>query len=685
MHMTVRNISPGDEELASMSVTTKSLGSGETRSNSERGTLSWSDYASKALLAAGLYFLAGRLGLSIPFTSGNISPVWPASGIAMAAILLWGYRIWPGIALGALLVNFFSPIPALASFGLAAGNTMSALLGAYLVRQTKVDLSFSRLRDVLGVVAAAALSPIVAASVGTTVLFLSHTQAWSGFGQAWRVWWLGDAMGVVIVIPLLFTCSSFPLWPKRSRSLELLALSVGLLGTCFSIFWRTGLAKRDDVLAFVVFPFIIWAAIRFRAAGAALATTLIAAIAIWSTAEGTGPFVKNNALHNVILLQAFIAVVSASGLMLAAFVTERQRTEDKLLEQTRLLDLANDAIFVRSLEDRVSYWNQGAERLFGWKQEEILGMRVYDVLRTEFPKPLSEIRAQIIREGTWVGELTHTKRNGSRVTVASRWSIWRDRSGRPLGFLELNTDVTDRRQAEEHLLALSGRLLKVQDDERRRIARELHDSLGQYLAAAKIELQILSQSQESVPSDKLRDPMQFVERAIAETRTISYLLHPPLLDETGFASAARWYVDGFSKRCGIVANLDIPPQMPRFRREIETALFRILQESLTNVHRHSGTRTVDIGLALEDATLIMVVKDHGKGIPPQVLNRFRSTGNGVGVGIAGMRERIKEMGGTLEIESDQNGTTVSVTVPITQDRVVPKNDEEDLRHMASAS
>lgn len=336
---------------------------------------------------------------------------------------------------------------------------------------------------------------------------------------------------MLIVTPLWFTCRSLFRWFNDSRPLELLALSASLVGICFGIFWHTGLARRDDALTFVVFPFVIWAAVRFRAAGAALATAIIAGIAIWSTSEGTGPFVRNNPLHNVVLLQSFIVVISVSGLVLAAFVTERQRIEDKLLEQTKLLDLANDAIFVRRLDGKVTYWNEGAERLYGWTREEVLGTPVYDLLRTEFPTPLPEIRAHVLSKGSWAGELTHTKRNGSRVIVASRWSVWRDREGRPRGFLELNTDVTERRHVEQNLLALSGRLLKAQDDERRHIAREMHDSLGQYLAAAKIELQLLSQSLEPVIPDKLLEPIRFVDRAIAETRTMSHLLHPPLLDE----------------------------------------------------------------------------------------------------------------------------------------------------------
>src|SRR6266700_3405573 len=161
----------------------------------------------RLLLVFAFYLAAGKLGLSVPFTSGNVSPIWPASGVALASVLLWGYEVWPGIALAAFFVNFLSQIPAISSIGIALGNTSSALLGGYLVRRFISDKpSFERLRDVLGLMAfGVAIAPMMAASVGATTIFLTHIRAWSGFSSACRIWWLGDAMGVLIVTPLFFT------------------------------------------------------------------------------------------------------------------------------------------------------------------------------------------------------------------------------------------------------------------------------------------------------------------------------------------------------------------------------------------------------------------------------------------------------------------------------------------------
>src|SRR5690242_7790488 len=212
------------------------------------------------------------------------------------------------------------------------------------------------------------------------------------------------------------------------------------------------------------------------------------------------------------------------------------------------------------------------------------------------------------------------------------------------------------------LRRLSVKLLSVQDEERRRIARELHDSLGQDLTAAKISLDMLAQEQ-YFNAAHLRDAQSLVERCISDTRTLSHLLHPPLLDEAGFLSAAKWYVEGFGRRSGIDARLHLPEHLHRLPRRSEIALFRILQEALTNVHRHSGSRAVEVCVTANRSDVTLTVRDFGTGVPGEVLDRFWKTGN-VGVGLAGIRERLQELGGFLEIESSSQGTLLKVKIPI---------------------
>jgi signal transduction histidine kinase len=212
------------------------------------------------------------------------------------------------------------------------------------------------------------------------------------------------------------------------------------------------------------------------------------------------------------------------------------------------------------------------------------------------------------------------------------------------------------------LRALSSRLLRVQDEERRRIARELHDSLGQYLTDAQIRLDMLSAHVPVAQAETLALARRSVERSIVETRTLSYLLHPPLLDEAGLASAVRWYVEGFGQRSGIEAELELPSDLGRLPVTVETAVFRILQESLTNVHRHSGSKRVQVELAKNKDRMILTVRDFGRGIPAESLDA--SNGRSIGVGLAGMRERVNDLGGRLDIQSSGKGTLVLVSIPL---------------------
>lgn len=225
----------------------------------------------------------------------------------------------------------------------------------------------------------------------------------------------------------------------------------------------------------------------------------------------------------------------------------------------------------------------------------------------------------------------------------------------------LETIVEDRTAA---LRRLSAQLLKVQDEERRRIARELHDSLGQYLAAIKINLNLASVGKADSKA-RLGEVQQLIDRAIAETRTLSHLLHPPSLDLAGFASAAAWYVEGFGKRSGIKASLKLPEKLKRLPVSVETALFRIMQEALTNVHRHSGSRAVEITLTADETLVTLTVMDFGKGIPKDVLEGLSNSGANVGVGLAGIRERVKELGGLFEVEAGNPGTVLKASVPLT--------------------
>ena len=218
--------------------------------------------------------------------------------------------------------------------------------------------------------------------------------------------------------------------------------------------------------------------------------------------------------------------------------------------------------------------------------------------------------------------------------------------------------LTAERTAE--LQKLTHRLLKVQDEERRKLARDLHDTTGQTLAALKIAVSQLEETCKQTPAalQIVSEVEQLADQAIGEIRTMSYLLHPPLLDEVGFACAAEWYIEGFAKRSGINVQAEIAKTRERLPGNVEIALFRVLQESLTNVHRHSGASDANIHFQHDGDAVILEVRDFGKGIPQERLRLLHGVSAETGVGLAGMRERMHELNGKLEIESDGRGTTM---------------------------
>jgi two-component system, NarL family, sensor kinase len=228
----------------------------------------------------------------------------------------------------------------------------------------------------------------------------------------------------------------------------------------------------------------------------------------------------------------------------------------------------------------------------------------------------------------------------------------------------LREEVRVHQKTEEKLRELSLSVLRIQDEERRRVARDLHDTVGQTLTALKITLSALESAVVQFPqtADFFAELNGLADQALQEIRSTSYLLHPPLLDESGFAAAAAWYVDGFNKRSPLQVKLQLPEAV-RLPGSVEIVLFRVLQESLTNITKHAGSATVDVLLELDQNVISLSVRDYGKGISAERLAKMNGSGSDVGVGIAGMRERLKELGGRLEIESDSTGTLLKAFIP----------------------
>jgi PAS domain S-box-containing protein len=373
---------------------------------------------------------------------------------------------------------------------------------------------------------------------------------------------------------------------------------------------------------------------------------------------------------------------------------ELRRTEERF---RLLVDAVKDyAIFMLDVQGHISSWNTGAERIKGYAVSEIIGKHFsifYPEEDLQAGKPARELEIAA-KEGRFEDEGWRLRKDGSRFWANVIISAIRDESGELIGFGKVTRDYTERikvsevlrkevaerteaqrklHDSEKSLRQLSLRLLQTQDEERRRIGRDLHDSVGQYLVGLKMKVDSLKSAalrNQREDSCELAECSQLIEEAISEVRTISYLLYPPMLEELGLKSAVPWYLDGFTKRSGIKTTFEVSPEFDRIPSDLELALFRVLQESLTNVHRHSGSSTAIVRLLANDQAVILQVIDEGKGAQSKNLeDRAQDWMGTFGVGLRGMNERLRQLGGNLELTSIREGTTVTATLPLPETKL----------------
>jgi len=375
--------------------------------------------------------------------------------------------------------------------------------------------------------------------------------------------------------------------------------------------------------------------------------------------------------------------VAALQQRVMAFENERALRESE--QRFRLLvDAVKDyAIFMLDTQGRVHSWNAGAARIKGYESFEIIGKHFssfYPQEDIQAGKPQRMLETAV-REGRAEDEGWRLRKDGSKFWANVIITALRDPSGHLIGFAKVTRDISERmrtqraleesqlrlQESEKSLRLLSLHLLRTQDEERRRIGRDLHDSLGQTLSLLKMRLDSLRNAavrDRAANAEALAECAQLTADSVSEVRTISYLLYPPMLEELGLKSAIPWYLEGFTKRSGIQTSFEVSPDFDRLPTEVESALFRVLQESLTNVHRHSGSPTAAVRL-LMNGRVTLEVSDRGKGAQ---FRHFEESGHdctgALGVGVRGMSERMRQLGGKLELSSSAEGTTVIATVPL---------------------
>jgi PAS domain S-box-containing protein len=317
--------------------------------------------------------------------------------------------------------------------------------------------------------------------------------------------------------------------------------------------------------------------------------------------------------------------------------------------------------------------NPALQRMLGYNKAELAQMAFSHFTHPEDAKASRDLFAELCegKRDRYQLEKRYCRKGGQIVWGQLTESLVRNQKGEPQYAIGMVEDITERKRAAEALRQLSGRLLRSQDEERRRIARELHDTAGQSLAGLAMNLTLVKESAPKL-SPKARtclsEGLELAEECSREIRTLAYLLHPPLLEEVGLGSALQWFVDGYRQRTGIEVDREIPPQLGRLPGDVELALYRVVQEGLTNIHLHSGSKRAQVRLKCRPDQVLLTVADEGRGLPPGLRERGGRRGAKLGVGISGMRERIRQLGGQFEIISGSNGTTLNVVVPLGKDR-----------------
>jgi signal transduction histidine kinase len=311
-----------------------------------KALLSPSYWLQVAVLAA-IYVVAARAGLMLDAVSGFASLVWAPTGIALAAVLLLGRRVWPGVFIGAFAANALTGAPVLVALGIATGNTLEAVIGAYALRRVAgFHLALDRLRDVLALILfAATLSTMISATIGVASLYLAGMVEPRNVAETWRTWWVGDAIGALLVAPLILVWASRArVTPSPRRFAEAGLLMLGLVVASF-LLYIVPINRNDDPLGhvYVFFPLLMWAAIRFGQQGAVTATVLVSAIAVAGTTLGQGPFMQPTVHESLFALQTFMGVTGATFLVLGASISERERSKEELRVARDLARAANRA------------------------------------------------------------------------------------------------------------------------------------------------------------------------------------------------------------------------------------------------------------------------------------------------------------------------------------------------------
>jgi PAS domain S-box-containing protein len=487
---------------------------------------SLTDLAIIALLA-GVYFVAAKVGLTLALVHASTTAVWPPTGIALAANLVLGYRVWPGVLLGAFLANEMTDGNIASSAGIALGYTLEGFVGAYLVNRFAGGRRvFERSQDVLRfTVLAGMVSTAVSATFGVTSLSLAGVARWTEYGTIWLTWWFGDAGGALIVAPLLILWSERPR-PRLSRRRlpEIVLMLAGVVAVGQIVFGGWLPARlRNHPIAFVCIPFLVWVAYRFGQRETAAVAVVLSGLATWGTLRGFGPFAYGTPGESMLLLQGFLTVAAVTAMVLAAAVAENRRAVTDRSRLASIVESSHDAIIGKTLDGTILSWNMAATSLYGYTAEEAIG-RPISILAPPFLADETPRMLERIRRGERVEafETSRVTKDGRTITVSLTISPVSDASGRIQGASAISRDVTKRKRAEEAARQAEV-LLSVA-----RLANTAAHEINNPLTSIMVPLQLLASEEPdgSDSSKRLKLALESAERIrliVARMQRITWL------------------------------------------------------------------------------------------------------------------------------------------------------------------
>jgi signal transduction histidine kinase len=655
-----------------------------------------------ALVAVG-YYVAGRIGLELAYLDGAVAALWPPAGLGLAVLFLYGVRLWPGIVIGDLLLGDYST-PFGTVLGQTVGNTLALVIAALVLRRlTGGRGELERVFDVLALVACALLAAIISAAFGPMSLYLGDVIAADELGRVFRTWTLGDASGVLVLAPALLTWAASGLKDIRRRELVEMAVMLALLVVLAEL-------PPQQEVPYVVFPVLLWAALRLGPRGAATAILVVCSITVWNTAHSEGPFVRESITDSLLATQLFIAISAITSLILAAVTAERTGAARALAAtEAAQRALADEQAALRRVATLVA-GEAPPSRVFEQVTEEVgrlLGLpgasvMHYDGTRTatvvgawaedgkpRFPVGASldldgdTVVANVLRSGTvqrvdryeeTSGTLAETMRSfgyraavAAPVTVGGRlWGVLAAATasdeGLPEGlerrlcdFADLVAQALANADAYEKLAASRARLVEVGDAERMRLERNLHDGAQQRLVSVALELKMVAAKLEGDPraaQEFLTEAQDELARGLAELRELARGIHPAVLTERGLGPA----LDALLMRAPIPVEITELPE-GRLPPNVEAAAYYVVAEAITNVGKYARASSATVSISrLNGAATVSVADDGVGGADPAR-----------GSGLRGLAARVEALNGRLDVDSAPGrGTRIRAEIPCTE-------------------